>query len=405
MFAFLEMRTAFPGGIMNTKRIGLFGNFGGGNLGNEGSLEAMLRFLQQTYPTAEVVCICAEPDIIREQFGITTLPIYAPRSPNGGVLAKIRVRIADHVAMFRNIGKFRVLLIPGTGILDDFGERPVAMPYMLFLMALMAKLRGVNVAFVSIGAGPIAHPLSRWFMKSAARMATYRSYRDQISKDFMASVGINVSNDPVYPDLAFRLPDPAPIEQSTAAVLTVGLGVMTYRGWRAGGDEAIYAGYLKKIATFAIWLLNQGYRIRLLIGEPGDERAVDDLKLALAKEVRRADRSVVTNTPHSLHDLMTQIASVDVVVATRFHNVLCALKVGKPTISLSYAEKNDVMMAAMGLGEFCQHVEQFDVDVLIQQFNKLIGQREAYEKTVIAMSASICSQLEQQEQFLVDNFL
>jgi polysaccharide pyruvyl transferase WcaK-like protein len=405
MFALLEMRAAFPGEIMNTKRIGLFGNFGGGNLGNEGSLEAMLRFLQQTYPSAEVVCVCTEPEIIHEQFGITTFPIYTPRSPNGGVLAKIRVRIADHIAMFRNFGKLRVLLIPGTGILDDFGERPVAMPYMLFLMAVTAKLRSVKVAFVSIGAGPIVHPLSRWFMKSAARMAAYRSYRDQISKDFMAGIGINVSKDPVYPDLAFRLPDPAPMEPTTDAALTIGLGVMTYRGWRAGGDEAIYALYLKKLTTFAIWLLNKGHRIRLLIGEPSDERAIDDIRSAIAREVSAADDSVVTTTPHSLHDLMAQIASVDIVVATRFHNVLCALKVGKPTISLGYAEKNDVMMAAMGLSEFCQHVERFDVDVLIQQFNKLIGQREAYEKIVKTMSASICHQLERQEQFLIDNIL
>src|ERR671925_41209 len=40
-------------------RVGLFGLFGNGNSGNDGSLEAMLDFLRQARPDAELTCICA----------------------------------------------------------------------------------------------------------------------------------------------------------------------------------------------------------------------------------------------------------------------------------------------------------------------------------------------------------
>src|SRR5262249_12649009 len=151
--------------------------------------------------------------------------------------------------------------------------------------------------------------------------------------------------------------------------LTIGLGLMTYAGWSSVPDETIYTTYISKISAFAVWLLTQGYRVRLLIGEVTDQRAVADLMANVSKELGAtvSDR-VLAETPRSLHDLMHQISTVDAVVATRFHNVLCALKVGKPTISLGYARKNDVLMEAMGLGEFCQHIEQLDVDLLIQQF-------------------------------------
>ena len=68
---------------------------------------------------------------------------------------------------------------------------------------------GVKIIFASIGAGPIQHPLSRWFMKSAARAAHYRSYRDTVSKAFMESIGFDARNDPIYPDIAFALSAPS----------------------------------------------------------------------------------------------------------------------------------------------------------------------------------------------------
>ena len=84
-----------------------------------------------------------------------------------------------------------MLIIPGTGILDDFGGNPFGMPLALLAWCLVARLCGAWVAFVSIGAGRIQHPLSRWLMRSAAAMAHYRSYRDTVSKTFMESIGFD----------------------------------------------------------------------------------------------------------------------------------------------------------------------------------------------------------------------
>ena len=41
---------------------------------------------------------------------------------------------------------------------------------------------------------------------------------------------------------------------------------------------------------------------------------------------------------------MQQIAEVEVVVASRFHNVLLALLLGKPVVSIAYNQKNDALM-------------------------------------------------------------
>jgi polysaccharide pyruvyl transferase WcaK-like protein len=384
-------------------RIGLFGNFGGGNLGNEGSLEAMIRFLQRNHSGAGLVCLCVEPATVAARYGIDALPLSAPRGGSNGLVSKLRARLADHLALFRNVRNLAVLLVPGTGILDDFGERPMGFPYTLFLVCLIARLRGIPVAFVSVGAGPIRHPFSRWLMKTGARMARYRSYRDEISKDFMTGLGLDTRYDPVYPDLAFSLPDPAPSPQRTGNSLRVGLGLMTYFGWTTdeGRYRDLYDDYISKMTRLAVWLLQQGHSIRLLVGDTPDSRALEDVERGIARELGEARRdAIVVETPGSLHDLMAQISTVDAVIATRFHNVLCALKAGKPTISLSYARKNDVLMKLFGLELFCDHIETFEFDQVLSQFDVLRTNLATYADSIAQTNTRLRAQLEEQEGLL-----
>jgi polysaccharide pyruvyl transferase WcaK-like protein len=43
----------------------------------------------------------------------------------------------------------------------------------------------------------------------------------------------------------------------------------------------------------------------------------------------------------------------------------------KPVVALSYHEKITSLMAAVGMGEYCQSIDQLDVDLLVRQFIKL----------------------------------
>lgn len=398
------------------KRIGLFGLFGSGNLGNDGSLEAMLNFLRVARSDAELLCICSDSSKVERDFRIPAIRIGGQAATNPFLRMLERFlptrKLLQWLYAFRSVRGLDVLIMPGTGILDDFSERFWGAPASLFGWCLAARLRGTRVAFVSVGAGPIKHSLSRWLMKSAAGMAQYRSYRDTVSKEFMESIGFDTRSDPIYPDIAFKLPAPqsphAALEEPQP--LAVGVGVMTYFGWRGRGDTeqgaAIYEGYLKKITQFVLWLLDRDHRVRILMGEETDQRAVDDLLRALASERPGYARERVAAEPvHSLHDLMHQIAQTHVVVATRFHNIVCALKLSKPTISIGYAKKNDVLMAEMGVGDFCQHIERLDVDLLFEQFIKLLSDRAVHEQRMRETNGVYGQRLAHQEQILIDRVL
>jgi polysaccharide pyruvyl transferase WcaK-like protein len=392
------------------KRVGLFGSFGIGNFGNDGSLEAMLLLLQRIAPEERLLCICGNPAAVEKAFGLDAVPIYyKPRRSAGGRAAVLIEKVVGRATLWfhamRHLRRLRVLIIPGTGLLDDFAVSPIGWPYDLLSWFLLARVMGVKVVLASIGAGPIRHPMSRLLMRWAAQAAHYRSYRDMPSKAFMESIGFDTRDDPVYPDIAFNLPAPRSPHRARAddRRLTIGVGVMAYHGWRndpARGAE-IYATYLNKITDLVLWLLEAGHAVRILMGETSDRRAVDDLVHDLrTRKPDLADGSVVFAPAHTLADVMQQMSDLDVVVATRFHNVVCALRMGKPTISIGYAVKNDALLGEMGLGAFCQHIEEFDVGRLEAQITRLISDRAGFERRIREAGKQFECKLREQESRL-----
>jgi polysaccharide pyruvyl transferase WcaK-like protein len=398
---------------MAPSRIVLFGLFGCGNLGNDGSLETMLGFLKRVRPHATIVCVCDEPQVVSRSLDVDAVPIRQPSKPIGGRLGRILLQPFRKLREFgracHHMRRTDVMIIPGTGILDDFGERPQGMPLKLFTWCLAARLCGTKIAFVCIGAGPIRRRVNRWLMLRAASLAHYRSYRDEISREFMESVGFDTTNDRVYPDIVFKLPAPDARERPSTRFphLTVGVGVMSYRGWYgyAEGGDRIFGRYIEKLSEFVVHLLDGGYGVRLLTGELGDKRAVDALLAKLRAARPEAANRITAEPSYSLGELMEQMSKTEIVVATRFHNIVCALKMGKPTISLGYARKNDVLMAGMGLGDYCQHIEQFSVPVLIEQFDALVQNRDALARKVRMKVSDLGKQLDRQEEFLVSELV
>jgi polysaccharide pyruvyl transferase WcaK-like protein len=369
------------GGASARPRIALLGLFGVGNVGNESSLEAVSSNLRRVLPGAEITCICADPHRVHLEHGLEALPLRKPLRPSvhairsrplrlaAKTLLRIPTELADWVRVGRLAGRFDAIIVPGTGILDDFGMHAFQMPYDLLKWSLLGRLRGHGLWYVSIGAGPIRRPLSRLFMKTAARLADYRSYRDELSRDYLRGIGLDTGQDAVYPDVVYSVPAAAEFPPPRCSPRTIAVGLMEYRGWRNRGrrGEGIYREYLDRISTFVAWLLEQGYEVRLVTGEGSDDHAVTAVRARLGALAARVQAEPVTDTD----DLLRQLAAADLVVATRFHNVLCALMLDRPVISIGYARKNDVLMQSVGLGDYCQAIEMLDLERLKQQFRDL----------------------------------
>ena len=354
-----------------TRRWGFFGLLGSGNIGNDGTFEALLGYVRRRHPDVDLVCVCPGHEHVMSRYGVETTPMHWYAEGSGfGLVAKAFGKLVDAFRTFRWIGGLDAVLIPGMGVLEaTLPLNPWGFPYALLLVCVAGRLRGTKVALVSVGAADTRQPVTRRVIAASARLADYRSYRDDLSKRAVTRMGVDTSNDDVYVDLAFALPTPEPRDTGRP---TVGVGVMTYFGTsleRRRSTE-IHEAYVTKMRRFVTWLTGEGYRVRLFTGDPADD-AVTSVILA-----DHPDGLVVAEPTTSLGELMRQMAGVDFVVASRYHNVLSALKLAKPVIAIGYAEKNDALMARMGMGEFSESIRTFEVDKLIQRFCDLVDQRE-----------------------------
>ncbi len=386
-------------------RVGFFGLLGQGNLGNDGSLAVMLSFVESRHPQAVIDFLCSGPLEITRRYGYPATRLHwnshedETASSAAALSAKALGKLADVYRLWSWVRQHDVVIVPGMGVMEStLPLRPWGFPYSLMLACAAGRLSGARVALVNVGASPTTSRATRWLVRQAASHAYYRSFRDELSRDAISAMGVDTAQDPVYPDLVFAMSVALPPE-ATAEEPIVGLGVMEYSGDnddRAVADE-VHARYVAKIVQFALWLVDQGLKVRVFGGDRSDEQVA----LTVENEVRRqrpdADGQAINTEPATtLADLLQQISQLDVVVATRFHNIVAAVKLAKPTISLGYAQKNDVLMASMGLGDYCQSVRSFDVDELIEQFVRLRDQRDELVASIRQQAAANAARLEEQ---------
>jgi polysaccharide pyruvyl transferase WcaK-like protein len=373
--------------------ISFFGNFGRQNFGNEYTLQAILHNVHKYLPDASVNCICTDPEDASARHGLPAFAMsYRYRrnvSPRAGpgrnnpvirflrrLLIRLPLELLQWFKAFRALKGTTMLVMTGTGMLGDFGIGPFDLHYEILKWSIIAKMRRSKLLFVSVGAGPIAHPLSRWIVKCAISLADYRSYRDSFSREYLASIGFDTRDDFVYPDLAFSLrPGIRGPSSRSGSSRVVGVGLMDYYGKGSAGEysEASYQDYLRKVTDLVGWLLDRQYTVRLLVGDSSyDTRIKGDLLKRLEEkgENHRA-RRIVDDPVSSVDQLLAQLAETDVVIATRFHNLLLALMLNKPVVALSYHEKIASLMAGVGLAEYCQSIDRLDVNLLEEQFVKL----------------------------------
>jgi polysaccharide pyruvyl transferase WcaK-like protein len=385
------------------RKIALLGNFGQNNLGNEATLRAILENLRIGVPEAELTCICTEPTAASLIHGIPTIaihPLFAnPRllqhNPFTRLLRKVAIGIPNAIRRWllaiHALRHTDMLIIPGTQFLSDSIPGPWGWPYWAFQWCIAARLRGSRVLFVSVGVGPLFHPLSRFFVKSALRLADFRSYRDETSKQYLRGIGFHSAADSVYPDLVFSLrlpafPESGPDRQPRR---TIAVGVKDFHGQydKRGADhspEPIYQRYISQLTEFLMWLLQNNYNVRLVIGDVTyDSLVLRDVRNLLAqRQVNYDDCNLISEPIETLEELLRQLASCDAVVSPRFHNIVFGLMLNRPVLAISYHEKFAALLESPDLAKLSVAIEDANPEIVIGKFQEMELNRDALKRQI-----------------------
>jgi polysaccharide pyruvyl transferase WcaK-like protein len=385
-------------------RIAFFGNFGVGNIGNEASLLAALNIVGERYPLAQLIVVCPNPEMVAAEHGVEAVNLNAlsGRSPAANILEKVLRKIKRRLispfswlSIYFFLRDVDIMIVPGTGILDDFKLGPSSpWPRQIHRWSFLTRVSGTLLFFAGIGAGPIDHPRYLSLMTLALSCCDECSYRDQVSLEFMESVGRDTSRDKVTADIVFSFLTRETIDEEVEVQrkgLRVGLGLMSYNGWsdKPEIEAEIYENYLSTMVGFTHHILGLGHSISLLTGDRADQPTVDNYLSRI--EVSHSQEQLFLSPINDFHSLRIQIRECDVVVATRYHNAIAALMEGKPVLAVGYAEKFRELLARFGLSDYaltadhisdarmieCFSMMTLNRDILVQQIERrLVEERE-----------------------------
>lgn len=363
-------------------KIGLFCGYGCGNIGNDASLEVAAEVIAADWPKAQVVVITPFVDGAGAQTSRQVVAMNPSMQAASALDAHVLIKFSyfalrECVEMprrFRTLRNLDGVIAPGTGLLDDFAESPAGMPYAVFAWALAARLARRPFAMVGIGAGPIISPASRLLMRLAARLATEISYRDEESRAYMAAVDTRIGDHAVVCDLTFAavLPGtPVPrLPDLHRRPLTVGVGVMAYGGWSGNETGTKFKHYAREMARVLRGLIADGHEIRLFAGQPIDDIAIEAV-LGCLSDTEQAH--VVFEPAREFVELLREVAQSDVVVATRYHNIVAALMMRRPVVSIGYAAKNAALLARVEMPNHDYPIEHVDADWVLAQVRELVA--------------------------------
>ncbi len=429
------------------RKIGVFSHGGTKNLGDEALLAAVIQNVRLRVPGAKVIGFTINPDDTRARHGIPCFPIrrtgkvttwQSPASTsassaissgeserNPGAMEKIKSAIKaipglrSWILGLRSFGQgiltvlheprflldsynrlkgVELLLAAGSQQLNDGYGGAWGFPFTLYKWTLLSKLTGTKVAILSVGAGPITSPLSKFFFKRVLNMVSYRSYRDAISSRLMESLGIKGSH-PVFPDLvySFQLPAPKPASKNTERVV-VGTNPVPFfdgRYWPTP-DPARYKEYVDKFATFAKWLDKSGHSILFFPTQArADVLTINDIRQAMNGS-GHLPNLLAGQQIETIEDLISEISRADLIVANRYHGILISLMMNKPVLGVAYHEKSRALLAQVGQGDYVLNIADFKSEDLIASFAKLEANAVAIKKQIAEHMAPLRQALAQQ---------
>jgi len=425
-----QPREAPQRGATGRSAVGLLGPYGYGNLGDASIQEAMIANLRRRLPEATLYGVSLNPTDTAARHRIPSLALYPPFREVAAGPAPCPAPAAEHppasggirawlkasplYPLLRTLGRvrtpfcilaretrfslevwrclkgFRCLVISGGGQIDDDWGGPWRQPFSLLRWTVLARAAGTPVVLVSVGAGPLARPLSRRFTRWMLRLTAYRSYRDGYSRTFVEQLG-GPRHDPVFPDLAFSLDVPPPTPRHRAPMpdppaATIGIGPLPFydpRSW-PHTDAEVYRDYVRRLAEVTAQLAGEGHGILLFPSDVfmDDLVITDILRVVRARGIAPPVYPVRRGCVRTVPGLLGILRRCDLVVASRFHGTLLAYHLGIPVIGLSPHPKVATLMADAGQETFCLPIASAAPDQIMDGIRRITAEREGVTRTI-----------------------
>ena len=311
-------------------KIGIIGNYGHDNNGDEAILQGILTQLTEelNINPADIIIFSNTPDNTKNRYGLQAVKLLHKR---GSLLKSMAATISQNRKIISGLD---LLIIGGGGLLMDMYKRDAPL---YTSHAVLGRMLGCKVIIYGVGAGPITTKLGSFLIKKMVSSAESVSVRDVKSKELLGSIGVTKSVK-VIADPAFQLGKHV-LKEPSADVKRIGVTAVPYfsKDYWPSSDEDIYRNYVNGMAANLDYLMaTHGVNITFFSTKyPQDVRVTEDIFESMQ------EKSHVEILKENLHPsaLVSICNKQDIIIGTRLHSLILAVAAKTPIIGIGYHQK------------------------------------------------------------------
>jgi len=331
-------------------RLGLIGNYGATNVGDDAILQSLLRSLDDH----ELVIFSANPDMWRGDEKTKAVSLFPLRFSAFFMRAFREAKEA--------LKSVQVVILGGGGLFCDEGFYA----FMLWVWQIFWIKRFKKPLYIyGAGVGPLKTWWGRWLTRWAYSQADVVTVRDDYSADLLRQIGVKTSIQ-VAADPVFLQPDPvhdAEVHQLNAARKGVrpGLIMISLRPWSHYDPVTIscFKAFLSSLQDNKtlefVFVCMQSY------GE-------DDLKLIQPVLDEVGGELFI---PESFSQLLERMHEAEFAVGMRYHFMIAAILTSTPLLPVSYSSKTESLFVDSPLFSHVLSLDKLSDRKLLDGFKSL----------------------------------
>ncbi len=389
------------------------------NGGDAAILEALMAVVRRRFPDARFTIFDSQPGIAARYHGhdfrqlmhqglprkrrafherrlLAAASLHA-RSP----AARLLCRGDEASSLAAYAAADRVISTGGTYLVEAYD-----LTHRLFELEISERL-GQPVTFFTQSLGPFAQARHRVALRRAFARSPLVLLRDDRSRRHLLDLGVDPAKLHVVADVVFGLADPDALASAGQRPMPkegprrVAISVREWKHFEGMSAEEGMVRYEAAVAALATKLAGEGREVVFLSTCQGvPEYWTDDSALAvkirdgLPDDARR--RVVVDRRFRRPFELIAELATFDLVVATRMHMAIMALVAGTPVLPIAYEFKTQELFERLGRKNWVLEMDACTADALSTRFDSVVAEladgavtRALFEKVAAERSRAL----------------
>ncbi|MBO8157881.1 MAG: polysaccharide pyruvyl transferase family protein [Bacillaceae bacterium] len=361
-------------------KIGIVGNYGNNNHGDEAILLGVIHQLETYFQVKRqnIVVFSNQPEQTAERYQVTSEPLYIKKG-NGPLTFA-----ATFKRHLNTVRKLDLLMIGGGGILMDlYGTEA----FLYGLYGWVARAVGCPYVIYGVGAGPILTKRGGWMIRQLAQSARVVSVRDEKSKEMLKDIGVK-QDIHVIGDPAFQIPY---FKERKRRKVPVKIGVTAvpyyHRSYWPEENLEKYERYMEGMANNLDGILEQYPDTEVTFfatKHPQDMWVTKEIR----KRMNYGGRTVIMEEALMPLDIVEVAGNMDLVIGTRLHSLILSLVAETPVMAVSYHHKVKDFMEMLGQSSRVISIEDIDQHPLFfaERYGEMREDWEAVQKAYRELS-------------------